>query len=385
MCEGRFDFARLRAIVAAGVIVWAAALPAYASVLIAEPAGPDQETYNDGRSLIFEEQWSKARAVFDTLLRRYPNSSFVDDALYWTAFSLYQEEKPADAYQTLRSLITRYSESPWNDDARALMVRCAEGALKQEAGLTADRSARGESASEYRRFIEESTWDRSAQVKLVAIDTLLSQEPQKAADLLDRFGRGSAGQEGAVVVLDRFFGKDRVKVTFDEATAGFAEGNVHVLVREGDQAVRLTLSESLEAVRGRGTRPFTDAVRAEMSERILDAERSLVTQGEVKAEKERRTARGRTATIVRVVDGETHYYNNGAETIRIIVLRRTAGFTPENVQVYVEGSGGIRQIPLTDLTSAFPETTVHGISADALHYLTQSLGVIQLDLNRAAR
>lgn len=376
---------RLRILAAAAAILWGGILPVMASMLIADPGGPDQEMYNQGRSLIFEEQWGQAREIFETLQRRHPGSPFIDDALYWIAFSLFEESKPEPAYQTLHNLIRKYPDSPWNDDARALMVRCAEAALKEQASSQAGRPGRAETASEYRRFIEESTHDRSAQVSLIAIDTLLSQEPRKAPDLIGRVGSSPSALEGAVVVLDRYFGKEKVKVSFDEPRAGFAEGNVHVLVREGDQALRLSLTEALDAIRGRGSRALSDTVRIEMSERILEAERSLVTQGEIKADPGQKPGKGRVATIVRVVDGEVHYYTNGAETIRVMVLRRSAGFASENVQVYVEGSGGIRQIPLADLMSPSPETNVRGLSTDGLRYLTQTLGVIQLDLGRTTR
>ncbi len=368
------------------VLLWACCLPALALALIAEPGAPDQDLYNEGRALIFDESWARARAVFESLSKRFPQSAFLDDALYWTAFSHYEERRPSQGYQTLRTLVTKYPGSPWSDDARALMVRCAEGALKEMGGEAGARTARIGGDSEYRRFLEESTRDRSAQVSLLAIDTLLDQDPQKAPDLLGRVTVSSGAMEGAVVVLDRFFGKELVKVTFDEIPAGFAEGNVHVLVRDGGQALRLSLPEALDAVAGRGARRFDDAVRREMRERILDAERALVTQGPVHSGSSGRGDRaGRASTIVRVVDGEVHYYANGAETVRIVVLRRSAGFIPDNVQIYVEGVAGIRHVQLADLVGSEPGPSARGLSSDARQYLLQSLGVIHLDLDGASR
>jgi len=365
-------------------VAWAAVMPIFAMVLLAEPGGPDQELYNQGRSLIFEESWTKARGVFESLAKRYPDSTFLDDSLYWTAFSLYEENKPEMAYQTLRDLVAKFPDTPWNEDARALMVRCAEAALKLHPSDDSGRIARAGNTNEYRKFLEESTRDRSPQVSLLAIDTLLHQEPQKAPDLLGRVESAGPGQEGAVVVLDRFFGKDFVKVTFDTISAGFSEGNVHVLVRDGGQALRLTLSEALDVVQGHGDTRYSETIRRQMREKILDAERSLLTQGQI------RDASGiapgkRAATIVRVVDGEVHYYSNGAETIRIVVLRRSAGFNPENVEVSLDGASGIRHIQIADVTQSDPGPSARGLSPDALQYLRQSLGVIQLDLGNSSR
>jgi len=384
MCDRLRRFGVTTALGSLLAVTCASALPLFAMMLIAEPGGPDQDLYNEGRSLVFEESWTKARAVFESLARRYPSSSFLDDGLYWTAFSLYEEGRPEMAYLTLRNLVSKYADSPWNEDARALMVRCAEAALKEKATDDPARPGRAGNATEYRRFLEESTRDRSSQVSLLAIDTLLHQEPQKAPDLLGRVESSGPAQEGAVVVLDRFFGKDLVRVTFDAISAGFSEGNVHVLVRDGGQAIRLTLSEGIDLAAGRGERRFSEVVRREMRERILEAERSIVTQGPAR-DAEGLVPGRRSATIVRVVDGEVHYYSNGAETVRIVVLRRSAGFNPDNVQVYVDGSAGMKHVQLPDATASEPGFTARGLSSDAFHYLSQSLGVIQLDLAGGSR
>jgi hypothetical protein len=377
---------RFRLPAAAATVLWAGALPVLASILIADPGTPDQDVYNSGRSLIFEERWTQAREVFETLARRHPQSALLDDALYWIAFSLYEESKPAAAYQTLRSLTARFPDSPWSDDARALMVRCAEAALKEEASQEGGRPGRGgASAAEYHRFLEESTRDRSAQVSLLAISSILSREPSKAPELLGRVGSSLEGREGAVVVLDRFFGRERVKVTFDDASAGLAEGNVHVLVRQNGQAVQLSLAEALDVVRGRADGRFPEPVVQEMRNRILEAERSLVTQGEIVAPSPPRGGRGRTSAIVRVVDGEVHYYSNGSESIKIVILKRSAGFNAENVQIFVEEADQIRPIHIADVTGPSRGPSTRGLSTDALEYLRQTLGVIELDLGASGR
>ncbi len=377
MCSARPLLRFMRLASAAAVLLWAGAVPVHAALLIAEPGGPDQELYSRGRSLIFEESWSEARKAFETLARRHPESDYLDDALYWTAFSLFEEDEPTPAYQTLRRLIRDYPHSPWQVDAKALMVRCAERALKEQG--SGGSRLRIASATEYRRFLEESTRDRNAQVSLLAIDTLLNQEPQKAPELLDRV-RSSRNEEGAEVLLDRFFGRDRVKVSFEDRSAGFAEGNVTVLVRVRNQGISLTLPEALDAAAGRGTRVFSDDVRREIRESILEAERSLVRQGPIREPDAPRAASARQSTIVRVVDGEVHYYENGAESVKIVVVNRSAGFTEENVHIFVERAGVPRKIRLGDLTGERSGPTARGISADTLLYLTQSLGVIQLDL-----
>jgi hypothetical protein len=365
------------------ILLWAGALPVFAGILMADPGGPDQEIYSRGRSLVFEESWSEARQVFQTLARRHPRSDYLDDALYWTAFALYEEGKPDRAYDTLQDLLDRYPSSPWEVDARTLMVRSAEAVLKQIPSRGGSRATLADASKPYRRFLDESTRDSNAQVSLLAIDTLLNREPQMAPDLLRRV-TPSSGKEGAVVLLDRFFGSERVKVTFENRAAGLAEGNVMVLVRSGDTSDQLTLGEALDAVAGRGGRRFSQVILREMRERILEAERSLVTQGPTVEARHGSPGRRRSSTIVRVVDGEVHYYDNRAETLRIVVLRRAAGFNQQNVHVFVDDKGGSREMALEDLVAADHGPTTRGLSADALLFLTQSLGVIRLDLERTS-
>jgi len=370
MFDGKRARKTIKAAAALAAILWAGVLPALAGLLIAEPGGPDQDLYNKGRSFVFEESWDQARDIFESLAKRYPRSPYLDDALYWTAFALYQEGKPSQAYQRLRSLVADYPETPWNVDARSLMVRCAEKALKAQAS--------GGSRNEYQRFLYESARDHNAQVSLLAIDTLLNHEPQRAPELIRQVGN-TDGTEGAVVLLDRFFGREHVKVAFEDPSAGLADGNITVLVRDKNQGVSLTLPEALDAVEGRSPKRFSDEVLAEMRASILDAQRSLVTQAPVE-ERRSESASGRKSTIVRVVDGEVHYYENGAETVKIVVLKKSAGFNAQNVMVFVERGGAVKQVSIEDAQALRPGPSARGISADAREFVTQSLRVIQLDL-----
>ncbi len=372
-----------RGILSAAILAWAGILPVFAGILIADTGGPDQALYNQGRALVFEEAWPQAREVFQLLLRRHPRSPYLDDALYWTAFALYEEGRPEGAYDTLQGLIEEYPESPWQVDARTLMVRASESALLALAGRQGSGSAFDDPSNRYRKFLEESTRDSNAQVSLMAIDTLLDHEPDKAPDLLKRVKPTS--NEGAVVLLDRFFGNDFVKVTFKDRSAGLAEGNVMILVRSGDRSAQLTMGEALDVIAGNDDRRYSQVVVRELREKILEAERSLVTQGPIVGQEHASPVRRRASTIVRVVDGEVHYYDNGAETLRIVVLKRAAGFSPQNVHVFVDGPSGPEEVALEDILREERGPMLRGISADAMLFLRQSLGVIRLDLENSQR
>jgi HEAT repeat protein len=48
---------------------------------------PGYRLYRDGYRLILAERWSEARKKFSELLQRYPHSSYLDDARFWTSYS----------------------------------------------------------------------------------------------------------------------------------------------------------------------------------------------------------------------------------------------------------------------------------------------------------
>lgn len=367
-------------------ILCAAVLALSAGLLMAEPSGPDHDLYNRGRTLIFEENWSKARNVFESLARRHPRSPFLDDALYWTAFSLFEEGKPRVAYRTLQTLLGSYPESPWTVDARSLMVRCADSELKKNpaGGTLAAKAASAAAKTEYRQFLEESTRDSNTQVSLLAIDTLLIDNPQNAPDLLNRVV-ASGSDEGAEVLMDRFFGNEQVKVAFEDPAAGFTAGNVTVLVRLGNQSINLRLDEALDAASGRGSRRLPAQVRREIREGILEAERSLIRQAPARDGSAEESGAMRRATIMRVVDGEIHYYENGSETVKIWVRKHSDGFKAENIQIVVEKGGSSREIRFADVTGTTPGPSARGLSNDTLTFLTHTLRVIELDLTNPSR
>jgi hypothetical protein len=96
----------------------------YAPIMVAsayeveQPDDPGYALYKDGYGLILNEDWTNARKKFAELLGKYPKSSYVDDAAYWSAYALMHVDrtKAADAY---RAFLRTYKESRYYDDAVA--------------------------------------------------------------------------------------------------------------------------------------------------------------------------------------------------------------------------------------------------------------------------
>jgi len=370
-----------------------------ALLLMALPAwaAQDQEMYDRGRNAVFEERWSDARNIFEELTRRFPSSSFADDAHYWLGMSLYELGRAEEAYTILKQMTGLFPDSPWNDDSRVLMVRCAESALKSSAGRSASKgSGARRGASEYEAFIERSTRDQSAKVQLLAIDTMLGANPGKARELLPRLSSGKGSHEAAEIVLDRFFGGETVKVTLENPALGLREGNVAVMVRQADQVTYLSLLEATEMIRspgssgaGAGAR-FNQTVVAQIRDKLLQAERNLAREGDPRSVQSLPGLGSKNlSAIIKVVDGEIHYYRDEDEVVRILVLSRGAGFTEDNIKIFVESRSGTREIGLSEARrlpsggAGGPAGTPGALRESTVRYLKAALAIIEIDLARA--
>ena len=360
-------------------------------------AGMDEDLYNTGRNAVFEERWGDARGIFEDLTRRYPDSSFADDAQYWLGMALYEQGDPEKAYGVLKDLSIRFAASPWSDDARVLMVRCAESALKKAATRAQKSSSPGSrlpaqrTSSEYQAFIERSTRDSNAKVQLLAIDTMLLSNPGRAPELLPRLNDGKTSREATGLVLDRFFGGEKVKVTLENPALGLRDGNVAIMIRENDQVSYLSLTEATElmsppAGRVQGGR-FSAAIISEIREKVLQAERNLVREGDAGTVQTLPGLGSKSmSAIVKVVDGEIHYYKSGDETVRILVLKREAGFSEDNIRIFVETGSKVEELGLATarkLSQGAAEKT-GGLSDATVRYLKAALAIIEIDLGRSA-
>src|SRR5262249_33695767 len=154
-----------------------------------------------------------------------------------------------------------------------------------------------------------------------------------------------------------------------------------VMVREGDQVTYLSLTEATDLIRSMPVAPqgghFDAAILSEMRDKLLQAQRNLVREGDPGTVQTLPGIGGEDmAAIVKVVDGEIHYYRNGDETVRILVLKRQAGFNQDNIRIFVETRAGLREVGLGEAralgSSGSPEQT-GGMSDATVRYLKAAL------------
>ncbi len=342
-----------------------------------------QELYDRGRAAVFEERWSDARAVFSSFVQKFPSSPLADDAQYWLGMSFLEMHQPDSAYAALKTMAAKHPDSPWNDDARALMVRCAESALKARG--TAARSPAGagsETSHEYEAFLERSTQDGSSRVRTLAIDSMLEAQPGRAGDLLPRLATPDTPRGAADRVLDHFFGPDQVRVTLVDRSVGLRDGNATVAIRQDGTVQNLTVTQALDAVSPGATR-FPAPVQEEIRRQLDSAQRSMVREGGPGSLLVPHSPDGTVkSAIIKVVDGEVHYYRSGSEVARIYVLDERAGFTDRNIKVYVDTAGGSRELSLAEARGLTSTGGRQGISDASSRYLRAALAIIEIHLSR---
>ena len=343
-----------------------------------------QELYGRGRTAIFEERWSDARAVFSSFTQKFPSSPLADDAQYWLGLSFLEMGQPDSAYATLKTMSTKHPDSPWNDDARALMVRCAESALREQrsAGRSTAGALAAATTGEYEAFLEKSTRDGSSRVRVLAIDTMLESKPGRAGDLLPRLTASDAPRGAADRVLDHFFGADLVRVTMQDPSLGLRDGNATVAIRQDETVQNLTLSQALDAVAPGATR-YPAAIQEEIRRQLERAQRSLVQEGGPGSLQAPGSPAGNVkSAIIKVVDGEVHYYRNGSEVTRIYVLDERAGYTDRNIRIYLDTAGGSRELSLSEARGLTASGGRMGISDASSRYLRAALAIIEIHLGR---
>jgi HEAT repeat protein len=140
------------------------------------------ELYKAGTQALDDHQWQAAAEKFNELAGRHADHA--DEALYWKAYAQQKLGDRASALATLDALKKDYPQSRWMRDALALRMQM--------------RQASGENV----RVQDQPDED----LKLLAINSLMNSDPDKAIPILQKFLQGSEGpqlKERALFVLSQ--------------------------------------------------------------------------------------------------------------------------------------------------------------------------------------
>ena len=91
---------------------------ALADFNLIDEGDPAYAAYKEGYQLILSERWQEATKKFAEVTARYPHSSYVVDAAYWSAYALKHVNR-AGAVKAYEEFLHRYRRSTYLDDAVA--------------------------------------------------------------------------------------------------------------------------------------------------------------------------------------------------------------------------------------------------------------------------
>ena len=131
----------------------------------------EAELYEEGTDAIDDEDWDEAVSAFKSVVEM--NGSRADGGLYWMAYALNKGGRRAEALSAIDGLKKNYPKSKWLDDARALELEA--------------RQDRGE------RVAPEGIKDD--ELKMIAINSLMHSDPEKAYPLLEKIVRGTSDKK----------------------------------------------------------------------------------------------------------------------------------------------------------------------------------------------
>lgn len=131
----------------------------------------ESDRYEEGTDAIDEQDWNEAISAFKDVAEM--GGSRADGALYWMAYALNKSGRRAEAMQAIDGLKKNYPKSKWIDDAKALELET--------------RQARGE------RVAPEHIADDD--LKMIAINSLMVSDPEKAYPLLEKIVRGPSDKK----------------------------------------------------------------------------------------------------------------------------------------------------------------------------------------------
>lgn len=125
---------------------------------------PGLALYNEAKTLLFDEKYQEARQKFMDLADRFAQSIYVDDALFWAAWSQeHMRGQTEQAFQAYQEFLNRFAESPFVTHARTSMVKLAGELYRQ--GM-----------EQYRQYIEAAQENREEDIRLYALNALAQQE-----------------------------------------------------------------------------------------------------------------------------------------------------------------------------------------------------------------
>jgi HEAT repeat protein len=220
------------------------------------------QIFREGRDFIEAQNWQRAAEKFQDFIKGYPKDKDLDAALYWYGYALQKQDRKDDAAVPLRSLINRFPNSSWRQEAQALLVVLG-----------------------YKADVDQALERDNCEIKMLALQSLFQADQERALSVATEALRGPAGkcpgfQAAAVSLLGSRGGARAVPILLEIARSN------------ADQKLRLTAIKRLGEQRNEQT--------IEELIKIYDADKTKEVRSQIlRALIESRTPRG-SAKVVEI-------------------------------------------------------------------------------------
>ena len=162
----------------------------------------DFGAFKEAKMAIYQKEWLKAVELLKTFEKDFPGSHYVDDAVYWLAYSqdklstdfkdpLQETEVKKEALRNLDRLIDTIRDSSWVDDAKILRIK-----IYSELVRAGHR--------EYLQYILETlktVKESERDLEVVALDALTRLDVQQALPFLEKVLKQPSASELRTKVL----------------------------------------------------------------------------------------------------------------------------------------------------------------------------------------
>jgi HEAT repeat protein len=223
------------------------------------------QIFREGRDFIEAQNWQRASEKFNDFITGYPKDRDLDAALYWYGYALQKQSRKDEAATALLTLVKRFPNSSWRQEAQALLVVLGRKAEVEQA-LERD----------------------NCEIKILALQSLFQADPERAIGIVTDALRATPNQctgfqAAAVSMLGSHGGPRVVPILLDIARTN------------PDPKLRLT------AIKRLGEQ-HSDQITDELI-KIYDADRTKEIRGQIlRALVESRTTRG-SAKVLEIARG----------------------------------------------------------------------------------
>lgn len=201
------------------VLTFAVAQPlhgmAFAPVAAASPG--DTDAYAAGTRAMNEHRWRDAIKAFDQVINAKEKRA--DAALYWKAYSLQKADRNPLALATCLQLRSQYSSSSWNKDCAALNIDAQaenNGFVVPPIPPIPPSPPFGPSGLRGAQIHDPNT-----DMKILALNSLLNQDPAKAIPMLRNILTGNEPEgmkKHAIFILARSKSPEAQSILHDAIT-----------------------------------------------------------------------------------------------------------------------------------------------------------------------